>query len=343
MLSKLFGWILGRKPSSQGDDTSKKYFYVHEQGQKILRSTNNPDDLNKMEGKIRSNLNLHYRWSSDRDDIGKAAREELWAVQNVPDLPLVFMFHGDGRIRQEALRNLKGPLPTSANVYGLSWRLNDWVPQVNQAAYGAFERTMPQTSAEVIVPALIAILPHINSWGRWPPEGPKAINSLLSRPDVAAKLLGLISTTREPRLGEIFRELSRNDWIDQHIHHVFLTAPLPHIRTMALDILLSQRARWPTGKTVKVWIDRSMGQYRTERVFCERKLSISANKIELLSSGALDNSAMVRRRTADGLIALRHHRDLRDELDSIVGILQNDPNIGVRNRVEFYVRKQAET
>ncbi len=342
MLRKLFDAFFGKKLVVQGNDLFEKYSRMQEQGARILHSVDDPAHLNKVEGKVRAELNLFYRWSSDRLDIEKAAREELWAVQNVPNLPFVFMFHGDGRIRQEALRSLEGPLPTPANVYGLFWRLNDWVPQVNQAAYEALERVMPRTSAAVIIPALDAILPHLNSWGRWSREGPEAVHRTLCRPDVSTKLLENIRTTRQPRLGEIFRELCRNDWVDQYISDVFFTAPLPHIRTMALDMLLSQRARWPTGETVRVWTDRSMGMFRTERGFRERELSVAVDLLELLRAGASDRSAMVRRRAADGLIAQRHNLDLKEELDCIAAMLYNDPNIGVRNRIEFFRRKQAE-
>ncbi|MFV1465909.1 hypothetical protein VWY34_15020 [Phaeobacter sp. JH20_02] len=342
MLKRLFDLFFGQKRFVQSNDPLEKYFRMQEQGERILRSVDNPRDLNKIEGQVRAELNLHYRWSSDRGDIGKAAREELWAVQNTPNLPFVFMFHGDGRIRQEALRNLEGPLPTPANVYGLFWRLNDWVPQVNQAAYDAVERVMPRTSADVIIPALTAILPHLNSWGRWSRKGPEAVHRTLSRPDVSAKLLENVRTTRQPRLGEVFRELCRNERIDQHISDVFATAPLPHIRTMALDMLLSQRARWPTGETVRIWTDRSMDEYRTEHVFRERELSVAVDLMDLLRAGASDRSAMVRRRAAEGLIALRHDPDLQQELDCVAAILHNDPNIGVRTRIEFFRRKQAE-
>ncbi|WP_158972355.1 hypothetical protein [Chachezhania sediminis] len=342
MLKRLFNLFFGQKRVVQGNDPFDVYFRVQKQGERILRSVDDPRDLNKIEEQIRTELNLHYQWSPDGLDIVKAARNDLRAIQNVPGLPFVFMFHGDGRIRQEALRNLEGPLPTPANVYGLFWRLNDWVPQVRQAAYEALERVMPRTSAEVIVPALIAVLPNLNSWGRWSCAGPEAVHGILSRPDVSTKLVEIVRTTRQPRLGQVFHELSRNDWIDQHISDVFATAPLPHIRTMALDMLLSQRARWPTGETVRVWTDRSMGEYRTERSFRERELTVAVDLIALLRAGASDRSAMVRRRAADGLIALRHNLDLKEELDRVAAILHNDPNIGVRTRIEFFRRKQAE-
>lgn len=319
---------------------SEQFARALDQGKSILHSTSDPQALNKIEGKIRSELNLHYRWSSNKRGIPQAARKEIRAVQKIPELTHVFIFHGDGRVREEAIRNLAGPLPTPANVYALFWRLNDWVPQVRSLSYKALKRVIPNTSAEVIVPALKATLPHLNSWGRWSSEGPKAVREILARPDITTHMLEDLKLTRQPRLGQIFRELSRSSVIDEHIESLFVTAPLPHIRTVALDMLLSGKARWPTGKTKQIWINRSMGEYRTETIYDHREISIPVSKIDLITLGALDRSAMVRRRAADGLIALRNDPNLRAELESIATRLQEDPNIGVRNRIDFFSRKK---
>lgn len=340
MFRTMLDKILGCEGSRQRKGDPEKFVRILDQGKKILHSTNDSNALNKIEGKIRSELHLHYRRSSDRGDIPKAAQEEIRAVQEIADLAHVFIFHGDGRVREEAIRNLVGPLPTPASVYALFWRLNDWVPQVRSLSLNALRRVMPSTSAMVIVPALKAILPHLNSWRRWSSEGPEAVREILGRPDISIRILDDIKMTRQPRLGQIFRELSRNSVIDEHIESVFVTAPLPHIRTMALDMLLTGKARWPTGKSKRIWIDRSMGKYRTEAIYDHREISIPVVQIDLIAVGALDRSAMVRKRAADGLIALRNNPEFRDDLDAIATSLQDDPNIGVRNRIEFFRRKQ---
>lgn len=338
MFRTLVEKIVGRERTRQQAGHFEHFARILDQGNRILHSTSDPNALNKIEGKIRSELHLHFRWYSDKGEIPKAAREEIRAVQKIPDLAHVFMFHGDGRVREEAIRNLAGPLSTPANVYALFWRLNDWVPQVRSLSYRALERVIPSTPAVVVVPALKAVLPHLNSWGRWSSEGPEAIGKILGRPDISTRLLEELQTTRQPRLGQIFRELSRNSLIDEHVESVFATAPLPHIRTMALDMLLSGKARWPTGKSKRIWIDRSMGEYRTETIFDHREISIPVAQIKLIAAGALDHSAMVRRRAVDGLIALRNDPDLRNDLEAIATSLQHDPNIGVRNRIDFFGR-----
>lgn len=288
---------------------------------------------------VRSQFSLHYSWSSDRTDIQYAVAEELRAVQQVQGLACVFMFHGDGRVREQALHHLEGPLSTMANVYALCWRLNDWAPQVRLASLSALNRVLPSTPASIIAPALKAILPHVHSWGRWSADGPKQIDAILFRPDVASMFLEEILSTRQSNLGSIFRELSKSPWIDPHIERAFKTAPLPHVRAMALEMLLSGKSRWPIGKLQRVWIDRSMGKYRTDPVFSEREITVEVDAIALISSGATDRSAMVRKRAADGIIALRHNPDMIDELAQLAKSLKNDPNIGVRSRIDFFYEK----
>lgn len=338
MVKRFLDYILRRKDLFP----TEKYLRLQDYGARILHSTKDPAGLSKVEKRVRGELQLFYRWSDDRKDIWQAVREEIKALEKVPRLAFVFMFHGDGRVRQQALRKLQGPLPTSANVYGLFWRLNDWVPQVNQEAYDAFERVMPATPAKVIAPALLAVLPHLNSWGRWSRKGPEAVRKILHRPDVSAVLLDTLKESRQSNLGILFRELSKDSWIDPYIIDMFRAAPLPHIRAMALEMMISQKARWPTGEVARIWIDRSMGEYRTEPVFQQRDLSVTEDPIKLLRAGAMDRSAIVRRYAADGVIALRDRMDLRDDLETIALILDNDPNIGVRNRINFFRRKRHE-
>jgi hypothetical protein len=101
-------------------------------------------------------------------------------------------------------------------------------------------------------------------------------------------------------------------------------------------MLLSRKARWPSGKMQRVWVNRSRGEYRTEPVFAEREVTIEVEAIALRTAGALDRSAMVRERVADGLIALRLNCDIPNDLDQIATSLRDAPHIGVRNRIEFF-------
>lgn len=179
-----------------------------------------PDDFSEAEKRIRAEFMLHLRWMGCRDaelSLGK----ELAAAELVPGLAIVFMFHGDGRIREHALRNLGGPLPSPESVFAVLRRLNDWVPQVCNAVRDAALRFLPETSASVIVPALKSLLPAVSSWLRWEVSGREIFSAVLMRADVAEALLATVISSREPKLGLVFRELSRPQSIEPQLERVW--------------------------------------------------------------------------------------------------------------------------
>lgn len=318
----------------------KRFSRVLDHGQRILHSTIDPRDFSKTEKMLRSTLQLYSRWPSDQNYSLKAVRREIQAVREMPNLADVFVFHGDGHVREEAMRNLRGPLMAPVSVYAIFWRMNDWVPEIRNVSFDALNRVLPQTPAPIIVPALFAVLPHMNSWGRWSSEGSEAVRKVLTRPDVFEHVVDNLKMKRQPRLGQIFREISRNAVIDQHIEGIFVNSPLPHIRAIALDMLLSGKAHWPTGEVSRVWIDRSMGKYRLEIVHDQRAISTNIDKVDLIAKAAADSSAMVRRRSVDALIELIQNNECLDELEAIVSSLKGDPNVGVRERLLFLARTQ---
>lgn len=317
------------------------FMRIRDRGTRLLQSMREPDDLRNAERFVRSEFLLCHRWSGVRDqDVLR--RKEMLAVEQLPGLSRVFMFHGDGRIREAALRNLDGPLIAPANAYALFWRLNDWAAQVRDAAQDAVQRSMPMTPAIVIIPALRALLPYVASWGRWSQEGRQALDAMLMRQDVVEVLVEEIVTTRRAQLGLQFREICCNPGVDPHLERMFREARLPHIRAIALDVLLSQRAIWPARERRQVWIDRSMGRYRYEQVFLKRDVTVTADPYALIVAGLQDRAAMVRKCAADGLIALRHDPDIGPKLDEIVASCGEDPNAGVRERLDFFRRKRME-
>lgn len=346
MLRRLFRIVFSKQRKQTHFELSgeafEKYVRIRDEGISLLKSETDVRNFSSLESRIRSKFALtFYRRYSHKTGLLQVAAEERIAMQQVSGLASVFMFHGDGRIREEAIHNLHEPMLAPANVYALYWRLNDWAPEVRQASLAAVNRVMPPTEASIIVPALWAILPYAYTWGRWSEEGAKEIDKILTRPDVATVFLDEIKSTRRSHLGLIFRQLSKTPWIDLHVESVFRDAPLPHIRAIALDMLLTCSARWPTGQKRRVWTNRSVGEFRTEPVFAKREITIEVDAIELIAAGAMDRSAMVRRRAVDGLIALRHNPDIIAAMPQIVTHLREDPNIGVRTRIEFLLRKEV--
>ncbi|MCA2008759.1 hypothetical protein [Tritonibacter mobilis] len=130
-----------------------------------------------------------HRGETNDARLARLRDRDIEALQQIPDLAQVFILHHDGYVREAALKQLDGSVGAPGCIYALFWRTNDWVPEVRQAAHEALARVLPQTSADVIVPALKAALPRIASWGRWSQAGPEMITALAQRDDVASALV----------------------------------------------------------------------------------------------------------------------------------------------------------
>jgi hypothetical protein len=317
------------------------YESYRDRGLKALRATRDPKVFPSFERHLRAELSLHQRQSVDAK-TKQILHNEISATKRVKDLPLVFMFHGDGRVREEALNHLDGSLITPVNVFAMFSRLNDWSPAVRGAALYAAQRCLPKTPAVVIAPALKVLLPRIASWGRWSNTGREAVNALLMREDVAEILLRDVIGTRQPNLGVLLRSLFCNPSIDQHVVRIALDADLPHLRVLAVDALISQKMWWPTGDQQKVWDNRAFGKYRFEPTYHNRDLSVTVDISDVLRLAASDKANIVRRRAADGLIAFRNHSALDAHLADIALVLKDDKNFGVQERLEFLHRKCGE-
>ncbi|NKX75443.1 hypothetical protein HGG73_14900 [Rhodobacteraceae bacterium R_SAG3] len=315
------------------------------EGTRIIQAASRPDQFEATYCAIRDTLWSPQDWDYDEQYYTRRTlrrKKSVKAVQQIPGLAEVFLFHQDGYVREAALQQLDTPLTAPASIYALFWRTNDWVPEVREAAHEALARVLPQTSADVIVPALKAALPRIASWGRWSQAGPERITTLAQRDDVASALVDDVIQSESAALTVVFRELCKTPKIDPQLERIFRTAHQPHIRAMALQTLLSGKARWPLPQRRKVWIDKPSGRSRMELQFQSRDITVDADVLGLLQRAVTDRASIVRKHALDGMIALRHDREMAHTLDALVAGLEDDPNSGVRSRVAFFQRKRRE-
>ncbi|EEW59081.1 conserved hypothetical protein [Ruegeria sp. TrichCH4B] len=315
------------------------------EGTRIIQAASRPDQFEATYCALRDTLWSPQDWDYDEQYYTRRTlrrKNNVKAVQQIPGLAEVFLFHQDGYVREAALQQLDTPLTAPASIYALFWRTNDWVPEVREAAHEALARVLPQTSADVIVPALKAALPRIASWGRWSQAGPERITTLAQRDDVASALVDDVIQSESAALTVVFRELCKTRKIDPQLERIFRTAHQPHIRAMALQALLSGKARWPLPQRRKVWIDKPSGRSRMELQFQSRDITVDADVLGLLQRAVTDRASIVRKHALDGMIALRHDREMAHTLDALVAGLEDDPNIGVRSRVAFFQRKRRE-
>lgn len=315
------------------------------EGTRIIQAASRPDQFEATYCALRDTLWSPPDWDYDEQYYASRTlrrKKNVKAVEQIPSLAEVFLFHQDGYVREAALQQLDTPLTAPASIYALFWRTNDWVPEVREAAHEALARVLPQTSADVIVPALKAALPRIASWGRWSQAGPEMITALAQRDDVASALVDDIIQSEGAALTVVFRELCKTPKVDPQLERIFRTAHQPHIRAMALQTLLSGKARWPLPQRRKVWIDKPSGRSRIELQFQSRDITVDADVLGLLQRAVTDRASIVRKHALDGMIALRHDREMAHTLDALVAGLEDDPNSGVRSRVAFFQRKRQE-
>ncbi len=337
--------------SAIGSVNARRYERIKDRGMPALLNWSSCDQISQLEGSLSVQLlqmsifsfdTFLHRGETNDARLARLRDRDIEALQQIPDLAQVFILHHDGYVREAALKQLDGSVGAPGCIYALFWRTNDWVSEVREAAHEALARVLPQTSADVIVPALKAALPRIASWGRWSQAGPEMITALAQRDDVASALIDDVIQSEGAALTVVFRELCKTPKIDPQLERIFRTAHQPHIRAMALQTLLSGKARWPLLQRRKVWVDKPSGRSRMELQFQSRDITVDADALVLLQRAVTDRASIARKHALDGMIALRHDREIAQTLDALVAELEDDPNSGVRSRVAFFQRKRRE-
>ncbi|MFK8034895.1 MAG: hypothetical protein AB8B94_12190 [Hyphomicrobiales bacterium] len=276
-----------------------------------------------------------FLWPFSKQTTGtsKLLNQYPQLLDKFPDLGWLLMYHGNGFVRQAAIAALNDapqcPFELSAVVY----RLNDWVENVRLAAIEYCENHLANTSADVLAESAFFLIPQARILHRWDKEGQRLLEEALYRPDVVEKLKDKFLGIRTGRVGHVFRQcLSRNDF-DQYLLELSSQAAMPTIRAIAIEALLTQRARWFV-KRQKQWVDKRYNVSKHVAVIESRPIDIVVDVETLLETAASDRSSHVRKVAADVLIERRH--DASDRMNRIANLLLSDPNAAVRSRAEFF-------
>jgi hypothetical protein len=285
---------------------------------------------------LRTEFDLHFYWSGYTDP--PQLQTDILACRKSPALRDLHVFHGNGRVREAAVDALAAPLQAPM-VYALFSRLNDWAGPVREAARRAVDRSMPDTPADAIAPAMRVLLPRATTWRRWTRSDQDMLDAVLMRADVAEALMDHVVTTRDAGLGPLFRALYPNPAIDAKLDWAFQEARQPHIRAMALDALLMRQLRWPTREMQKV---PGQWRYQLEPIWADRAVTVEVDLAAALERGVADGASIVRKAAADGLIRYRNDPRLSGRVEPLTARLEADKNVAVRGRMEFLHRKLAE-
>jgi hypothetical protein len=299
-----------------------------------------PAAISRIEIEIRTEAGLwssDYRRSSGLSGWWRGLFRSRTPRQLENGWEYLFLFHGDGYRREAALDRIRGAIPSAFLFVAIAWRLNDWAPQVRDAARACALCAFAATDAGIVVDAALFLLDHARSWQRWHNEK-QVLLAAFQRPDVAELLAARLKIETAGALSATLRFALRQNILDRYLPDLAANATSSAIRAMALRALIDGRAKW-VGGWQKEWIEKPMGRYRMVPRLADRVLDCAVPPLrDLLRQAANDRSPIVRKLAA---IALLEHGSQLDGMDEMIDRLSRDSSASVRSRIEFLQRSKA--
>ncbi|HWA89333.1 MAG TPA: hypothetical protein VG889_04820 [Rhizomicrobium sp.] len=282
-------------------------------------------------------LGLHHRYERGLGFwVWRRPPDERRLLRETPDLEYIFVFHGDGRLREAALDKIGSMRASPFLIAALAWRLNDWVEPVRAAARACFERNIAKAGPEEIAAAAIVLLDRRVRWRRGGKEA-RTLENALARPDVVAQLAAIFRAARTGPMARLLALAARAPAIDAHLERLAAEAFQPAVRAIAFKFPIAGQAAWPEGFTWQL-TDKYAGCGKWVRRYGERGIAAQRPLEALVADAARDRSAQVRRIAAAALV---DHRNTLANLDEILRLLADDDSRAVRERVDFVRRKRA--
>jgi hypothetical protein len=279
-----------------------------------------------------------------RSEFSLALRESTppkWKVWSKPSELLTWLdlISWDGYKREKTLRTLSGAAPNTFFFSLAIRRLNDWVPQVREAARETLPQIAKATNPEFVVEALCIALSNWNSWGRIEEEDKNVLLQIICDEEIAESLrLKLISSTSGP-MPSLFSQLGRTPILDENIEHIAIKAAQPTVRAKASRRLFEGKISWIEGRKWE-WTDIRYCEGRLKPIIAEREISVQTSLLTLLNLSSEDRSSIVRRISAEILI-----RDLSDIGKIAQGYAEkfaSDKSQSVSERGRFALKKLEE-
>lgn len=260
---------------------------------------------------------------------------KLWTKSTL-FLPWVDLCSGNGYKREKTLRALSGAAPNSFFFALAVQRLNDWVPQVRDAAREKLPKIAKETDPEHVVDVLCATLPHWNSWGRLEDTDKRTLLEITALAEVAHSLkLRIISTPTGP-MATILMQAGRTDALDGSLRDIAKEAIQPSVRAKAYRSLLEGKIMFYEGRKWE-WTDIRYCQGRFKPILSERVLSVKRPFLETLKLAAVDRSPIVRRVAGDMLI--QQVTSIGDYALEIAKLLASDSYPSVAERGKFALKR----
>lgn len=296
---------------------------------------------------LRDVAQLHVGWRGDTSlgaslDPVSAVQQEGWetALDAEPDLAWLLTFHGNGYARQAALDALSSPPLCPFEFVAVVYRLNDWVPQVRDAAKRYAENQLSEANPETIAESAFFLIPQMTLFRRWDEQAASVVRESIYQQHVLCELKSKLLAQRGGKVGAVLRLLLKHPDLDSSLEKLAFTAHLPVVRAIALETLLMGRAQWLVGYR-REWLNKALGISRRAPSFKSRAVHVEFELGRALSAGCADKSSTVRRVLADFLVS-RRGRFTPDMARACVE-LKNDQNAAVRSRIDFLDRELAKS
>jgi hypothetical protein len=297
--------------------------------------------------KVTSDLplsNLDYWERLIRREVSLGLKEpthSTWRPWSKPRSMLTWLdlISWDGRKRERNLHTLSGPAP-NAFFFALALRrLNDWAPQVRDAARSKLLEIAKATQPQYVADALYVTLLTWNSWGRITHAERDVLLNMLADAKVAELLLyKLINSTSGP-IGTLFSQLARTSILDDKLELIAKSAMQPAVRAKAYRSLKEGRLTWIEGHKW-VWTDPFQRTRKLIPVIAEREIDVHIPLFDLIKRSAKDRSPLVRRISAEFLI--RELENLGDTARELAEGFASEKSRAVSERGHFALKRLAE-
>lgn len=268
----------------------------------------------------------------------KSSIQPKWKIWSRPSQILTWLdlVSWDGYKREKTLRTITGAAPNSFFFALALRRLNDWVPQVREAARERLSLIVEASNPVHIVDALCVTLSYWDSWGRIGKLEKQALLDILSSKEIGNSLKSkLISSTDGP-MASLFSQVGRTPVLDEYVGEIAESAIQPSVRAKAYRSQFEGKMVWIEGRKWE-WTDIRYCEGRLNPVVSERKLTITTPFLEVMRKASVDRSSIVRRIAAEFLI--REFNILGEESVKLAKLFASDKSLAVSERGKFALKR----
>ena len=271
-------------------------------------------------------------------DSSKKANWKFWEKPS-QILTWLDLISWDGYKREKTIRTLSGAAPNSFFFALAIRRLNDWVPQVREAAREKIPSFVDDSDPKYVVDALCATLSNWNSWGRIEKKDKDVLLEIISKKKIGNALKDKIISSSSGPMASLMAQVGRTPVLDDYLNEIAESAVQPSVRAKAFRSQFEKRMVWLEGRKF-VWTDIRCCEGRVKPIIGERDISVGIAFSELLEKSSADASSIVRRVAAEMLI--RELENIGQKSIRLANFFASDKSSAVAERGRFALKKLEE-